>query len=120
MTALVAADLDRAWVQVMRRVRGHSVRIGRPVLFTELGYNNSSRAPYAPWDPEVGGDNADFVQELCMRAALEAIEAEPLVIGAFLWKWFPGTRTPRDFAMSTPAMRRVISEQWLSGSSSSR
>jgi len=55
-----------------------------------------------------------------MRAALEAIEAEPSVVGAFLWKWFPGTRTPRNIAMSTPAMRRVISEQWLEGSGSSR
>ncbi len=110
--ALSADDLDLAWAEIMRRVRDYSDRVGRPVIFTELGYNNSSRAPYEPWDPEVGGRNADIAQELCMRAALEAIEAEPSVIGAFLWKWFPGTRTPRNFAMSTPAMRRVISEYW--------
>ena len=120
MTELVAGDLDRAWAQIMRRVRDYSARVERPVLLTELGYNNSSRAPYEPWDPEVGGHNADFVQELCMRAALKAIDVEPSVVGAFLWKWFPGTRAPRNFAMSTPAMRRVISEHWLAGSGSSQ
>jgi hypothetical protein len=119
VTQPAASELDRAWAQIMHRVREYSHAVGRPVLFTELGYNNSWRAPYEPWDPEVGGHNAEAVQELCMRAALRAIDLEPSVVGAFLWKWFPGTRAPRNFAMSTIAMRRVISQEWLGGSGSS-
>ena len=43
-----------------------------------------------------------------MRAALSAINREPAVVGAFLWKWFPGDARPRDFEMSSPAIEHVL------------
>ena len=96
----------------MDRMRAFSERYGKTVVFTELGYNRSARAPYEPWAYEVGGPNADELQERCMRAALRALEGEPSVVGAFLWKWFPGDARPRDFEMSSTAMRQVISRYW--------
>lgn len=107
-----AETLAAGWRGIMERMRGFSARTGKPIVFTELGYNLSAKAPYEPWDYEVGGPDAETVQELCMTVALRAIEAEPAVVGAFLWKWFPGNRTPRNFAMSTAAMRRVIARHW--------
>lgn len=113
-----AADLppqdafDAGWSRIMGRMRAFSERYGKAVVFTELGYNRSARAPYEPWAFEVGGPNADELQRRCMLAALNALEAEPSVAGAFLWKWFPGDARPRDFEMSSAAMRQVISRYW--------
>jgi len=113
-----AADLppqqafDAGWSRIMQRMRTFSERYGKTVVFTELGYNRSARAPYEPWAFEVGGPNADELQRRCMLAALQALEAEPSVVGAFLWKWFPGDARPRDFEMSSAAMRQVISRYW--------
>lgn len=107
------AALDDGWSNIMDRLRSFSAATGKPIVFTELGYNLSAAAPYEPWDYEVGGINAEILQERCLRAALRAIDREPAVVGAFLWKWFPGERQPRNFAMSSPEMRRVISEHWL-------
>lgn len=107
------AAFDAGWERILARLRTFGARHDRPFVFTELGYNLSAKAPYEPWDWEVGGANAELLQERCMRAALAAIEREPAVLGAFLWKWFPGDRLPRDFAMAAPAMRRVIAEYWL-------
>ena len=108
------SEFDAGWRSIMARMREFSERHDKIVVFTELGYNLSSKAPYEPWDYEAkGGRYAAELQERCMRAALSAIAMEPSVVGAFLWKWFPGEREPRDFAMSSPAMRRVISEHWL-------
>ncbi len=102
---------DTGWRDIMRRVADFSVRVGRPVVFTEAGYNNSPTAPYQPWDWKARGD-AEELQMRCMIAALRAIAAEPTVRGAFLWKWYPGDRVPRDFAMAAPNIRRIISEHW--------
>jgi len=106
------AEFEAGWEGTMARLREFSARHDRTIVFTELGYNRSAKAPHEPWDYEVGGANADLLQELCMRAALTAIGREPAVVGAFLWKWFPGDARPRDFEMSSPAMRRVIAEHW--------
>ena len=77
------------------------------MLFTETGYNLSAKAPYEPWEYKVGGVDAEAIQMRCLEAALKAIKNEPRIVGSFLWKWFPGQRPPRNFAQSTPAMRRV-------------
>lgn len=105
-------ELDAGWTRIMDRLRAFGQRHDRTIVFTELGYNLSAKAPYEPWDWEVGGPNAEILQERSMRAALGAIARERAVVGAFLWKWFPGDRMPRDFAMASPAMRRVITEHW--------
>lgn len=106
------AALDRAWDGVLAQLRTESERVGKPVVFTELGYNLSSRAAVEPWAYDRGGDDAEAVQEACFRSAVRAMDREPAVVGAFLWKWFPGPRQPRDFAQSTPRMRATIAELW--------
>lgn len=111
------AEFDAGWARIMDRLRVFGERHERTIVFTELGYNLSAKAPFEPWDWEVGGPDADVLQERCMRAALAAIDREPAVVGAFLWKWFPGDRRPRDFEMSSPAMRSVISSHWRSAGS---
>ncbi len=97
----------------MKDVRTYGEKMGKYVVFTELGYDRSVNAPYEPWKRRVGDDRAEELQALCLSAALEAVEREPRVVGAFLWKWFPGKRTPRDFAKSTPVMRKTIAAHLL-------
>lgn len=106
-------EFDAGWERIMAQLQEFSHQHDKIVVFTELGYNNSWKAPYEPWDfSEVGGINADQLQARCMQAALAAIAGEPTVVGAFLWKWFPGDYRPRDFAMSDPAIRKIIAQYW--------
>ena len=106
------AELEAGWQDILRRMRRFSRRVGQPILFTELGYNNAASAPYEPWDDEGGGPDAETLQERLLTIALRAVASEPSIRGAFLWKWFPGERQPRNFAMSRPALRQIISRQW--------
>ena len=84
-------------------------------MFTELGYNRSFLAPLEPWKSRTDGADAEPLQLACMNAALRAIESEPSVLGAFLWKWFPVPSRRGNFLVSTPGMRRVVSEVWKTG-----
>jgi hypothetical protein len=107
-------QLRAGWERVMEELRTFGDTTNRRVVFTELGYNHTTKAAVRPWDYATEkGIEAEATQEACMRVALEAIEAEPVVVGSFLWKWFPSKRsTPRDFNMRSPRILQVLRETW--------
>ena len=105
--------LTTAWDGHMRDIREFAGVHNRPVVFTELGYNRSFQAPIEPWAYATDGKDAEPIQALCMRVALRAVEDEPTVLGAFLWKWFPDPHpVGRNFQLATPVMRETISDIW--------
>ena len=109
------ADLRKAWATRMRELSRFAQRHGKDIVFTELGYNTSFKAAREPWDYKSDGLPAAPLQHACMRAALEAIESEPRVIGSFLWKWFPDPNpVGRDFPIATDGMLRVLRGVWSS------
>ncbi len=113
--------LERGWSRWMAKLRAYSMAHDRPIVFTELGYNQSYSAPSTPWDYRTDDDGAKAVQELCLTIALEAIAAEPSVLGAFLWKWFlPPRRVGRNFQLATPEMKAVIQKSWRTSQTAPR
>jgi sugar phosphate isomerase/epimerase len=105
--------LAHGWQQVLARLRPFAIAHDRPIVFTELGYNQSFAAPLRPWEYHADGAPAERIQLACMRTALEAIAGEPWVLGAFLWKWFPEPHpVGRNFQLATPAMKQVIAHVW--------
>lgn len=104
--------LHAGWRRIMAELRAFKKQTGKDIVFTELGYNESSMAPFAPWKYETGGENAADIQKRCTEVALAAIANEPIVVGAFLWKWFPGGRHARNFAQSRPSIRATIADAW--------
>ncbi len=111
-------DLANGWVEHMARLAKFSRKAARPIVFTELGYNRSLKAASQPWDHATDpGAAAAELQARCLTAALTAVEAEPAVVGAFLWKWFPNPYSVgRTFPLATPAIEGVIRNAWASGS----
>jgi hypothetical protein len=103
---------DQAWADIHRRLRLFHQRTGKYVVFTELGYDAGVEAAVRPWESGSGGQLGAALQQECLRAALRALDREPVVLGAFLWKWFPGEATPNDFRMSNPELRAIIAEAW--------
>lgn len=105
------AALDAGWDRVLSRMRALSERTGKHVVFTELGYDAGPDPAVEPWRSG-GGSQGDPLQATCLQAALEALDREPAVIGAFLWKWFPGEEQHGDFRMSAPELQAVIRRRW--------
>ncbi len=105
-------ELDRAWTNLIDRLERYSETHNKKIVLSELGYNNSANAARQPWDYRTGGPDAELVQQRCLKAALDAIDDSDTVVGAFLWKWFPGEPNRGNFLMYTPAMRQTIAAAW--------
>ncbi|MEZ4237532.1 MAG: hypothetical protein R3F59_15575 [Myxococcota bacterium] len=107
------AQLQAGWERVAARLRAFHQRTGKHIVFTELGFDASEGAAARPWEGGAEPTEAGrALQARCLRVVLRGIDHEPGVIGAFLWKWFPGEVQRGDFRMSEPSVRRVIAEVW--------
>jgi len=107
-------QLSKAWNQYLQDLNQFAAQWGKSIVFTELGYDVSLNAAYKPWEPGRYSREALDLQRKCLESALQALAGEDRVIGAFLWKWFPGETRRENFLASTPAMRAVIRENWAS------
>lgn len=112
------ADLVTGWEQHLANLRALSRKLGgKPVLFVEIGYNESARAASDPWNFQQGGPHAAEVQARCVDVALQLGEREHgrgLLAGMFWWKWFPPMENepPENFDLRVPGVRERLRRAW--------
>ncbi len=107
-------DLKRGWSGVVDRLRGMHQRTGKPIVFTELGYNRSSKAAQEPWayrtEPT---QRAGELQAQCLETALQTINQQSgWIEGVFLWKWFVRHSAGTNFLLDTPRIHRILTKAW--------
>ena len=111
--------LRTGWSSVLERLRAVHGRTGKPVVFTELGYDVSLVAALEPWkDGRVASELravGEAYQERCYRVAFEVLERERAWLrGAFLWKWFVGEpgRGDGSFYVDRQPLRALLQRHW--------
>lgn len=108
-----AAAARAAWSGAARAIETLRRRYGKPVLFTEIGYPNAPHAAQTPWRPRGWLEPAaPKLRRVLIQVAARDIERLPGVAGMFWWKWIPGRRTHRDFAMESEVARTALAEVW--------
>lgn len=107
-------ELRASWQRKMSELDEFATRHDRPIVFSELGYSRTWSAAREPWLGRGDDPAAEVFQRLCLRIALEAIEQNEHVVGAFLWKWFPEPRpVGRDFQIAAPGVREELRRTWI-------
>lgn len=111
-------QLAAAWVPVKRDLEEVAQQFGRPILFTEFGYQSADGAAGNHW--EVKHDSA-FINEALQAKAYQALFSqlwqEPWFAGGFFWKWhFEERRHERRAADFTPQHKEAeqVILQWYS------
>ena len=84
-----------------------SARVGRPVLFTELGYRNVPDAAAKPWRwpsrmESMTVQPADALQAELFDVFFECLWHEPWFAGVVLWKWRPQIGHRRNYLDFSP------------------
>jgi hypothetical protein len=106
-------ELALAWSALVAELEGYGQEHDRPIVLAELGYNRSLEAAVRPWTyRQDGAAAAEDIQIRCLETALSALAGSEGIVGAFLWKWFPGEYSRGNFRKSAPAVRRVIASHW--------
>jgi hypothetical protein len=112
------AELAAGWKRVTTEVSGFAARHKKDVVFTELGYDCSPQAALRPWKPERSSQLRPAARDLqarCLKAALQAIAAEPKIVGSFLWKTFAGPAPREDFPCLRPGLLPLLRAAWQRG-----
>ena len=105
--------IEAAWTTRMKSLHDWAETHDRHVVFAELGYAQRWAAAATPWEGHDLTTDAASFQAMLLEVALQAIEAEPLVDGAFLWKWFPEPRAVgRNFKLATPGGQALLQQVW--------
>ena len=66
--------------------------VGKPALFTEIGYPSCSGSTAEPWsscEPAAGDVLDEELQARAYEAAHRALESRPWLAGLFWWNWYP-------------------------------
>jgi hypothetical protein len=108
-------QLAAGWEPWMAKLEALSKRYGKPVLFTEVGYNKNERCAAEPWDfNHPAGPNAEEMQARCTEQALLLAKRYPFLTGMFFWKWFPDlpSRRAETFDLRTPRLKALLAKHW--------
>lgn len=119
--APAAADVANAWRERGASLAALSRRLGKRILFNEIGFPRGSEAASRPWQAAESDRREDIaLRRVLLETTLRELGHAPFLEGMFWWKWVAGDdRHDRDFSMREPEARAALAAAWA-GSGSSR
>ena len=79
--------LLNSWKPIKKNILKWQKTIGRPIVFTEVGWPSQVGCAKEPWN-YYGSTTPDLVtQDLCLQAFFKTWQDEPVVRGVLLWEW---------------------------------
>ncbi|HEY3359123.1 MAG TPA: hypothetical protein VGQ83_38090 [Polyangia bacterium] len=112
--------LRASWRKVREELVPWAKTVGRPVVFTEIGYTSQVGTATHPWD-YTRPDPVDLEEQYrCYRAVYDVWRGEKWLGGIFFWNWF-GAGGPKDnyYTPKGKPAERVIRE-WYQGHGSKK
>jgi len=81
-------ELKIAWLPTVEQLKELSVKLEKPILFTEYGYRSVEGTTIKPWEYYTKGRASMTEQEIALEALYKSYWSKPWFAGGFLWKWF--------------------------------
>lgn len=91
--------LEAKWRELKKNILDWQKTIGRPILFTEVGWPNQVTCAQFPWDYTRSDKTDPAAQANCYEAFFRTWMDEPAVAGFLVWEWrnYPEQKTgPKD------------------------
>ena len=89
------AEAEKKWREVKEELLRWQAQVGKPIVFTEIGYPSQKTAAKEPWN-YYGSREVDLaVQEMCLEVCLRTWKDTPEVGAYFIFEWW-GDGGPRD------------------------
>ncbi len=78
--------LKAAWKPYLERVEALQQRVGKPVIFTEVGYRSAADAAVEPWTWRSDAPVDTGLQAACYEAMFQTFWERPWLAGVYIWK----------------------------------
>jgi hypothetical protein len=105
------------WRQIKKNILDWQKTIGKPILFTEVGWYSQPGASIESWNywrHDFSSEAGLEEQAKCYEAFIQTWEAEPAIAGAIWWEWKPGPVGPKDYGYSPKGKpAEAILRQWF-------
>ncbi len=93
------SEVESRWRKEIGSLEAWARNIGKPVIFTEVGYRSIAGAGSEPWEWQLKGLASPHEQAVLYRATLSALWSQPWCYGFYWWQW--RTTPPQDPASDT-------------------
>ncbi len=88
-------EIERGWDRSLQRFERWVERVGRPIVFTEVGFHSCMGSLDRPWEWHFPGMPPDFaLQARAYDVTLRVLRGRPWLRGLYFWKWLPGRARP--------------------------
>lgn len=81
-------EIEAGWQHHVSALEGLSMRMGRKVLFTEIGYRCVANCTVEPWKEDHTAPRDEGAQADAYTAFFNTWHCQPWYAGCFVWKWF--------------------------------
>jgi hypothetical protein len=125
---VTVASLQEAWEPHLARISAVQKRVGKPVIFTEVGYRSTVDATATPWTWRSDAPVALELQADAYESVFQVFWDRAWFGGVYIWKWYPvGSMRPskrrlarrrRDFTPQGKPAEAVLA-RWFGGSATS-
>lgn len=107
------AELRAAWNKWMPMLKAVSLRIGRPMLFNEIGYLSALGTTADPWVATSNQPTSQTIQANAYAALLDAAKSQSWLAGIVWYAWSPPV-LPLDKSFSPRDKRAecVMAQHW--------
>ncbi len=81
------AEIKAACDNWMKKIESWAVPLGKPIIFTEVGYSSTAGAAGKPWEEKSPGGANVRIQADCYKALLETVWGKEWLAGIYWWRW---------------------------------
>ncbi|MBD3379304.1 MAG: hypothetical protein GF408_02460 [Candidatus Omnitrophica bacterium] len=110
------SELSRGWKRWQHELAGWQSYIGKPVIFTEIGYPSAAHAGYEPWKSGYTGNADPELQARCYKAFFNTVWGSPWLKGVYWWKWdtsvYAGGKNNRQFTPQNKPAEKILKENY--------
>lgn len=84
-------EIKVGWEHALRAFEKWVAKVGKPIVFTEVGFHSCQGSLARPWEWFFTGMPVDFsLQADAYDVTLEVLRPRPWLRGLYFWKWLPG------------------------------
>jgi hypothetical protein len=89
-------QINKRWAEIQQDLLPFVRKVGKPLIFLEIGWFSQSNVAYEPWDYTRDQPSDPELQKRLYEGFFQSWHGKPELGGFSVWEWTPGDGGPED------------------------